>query len=53
MKKGDTDWIYSDAIQLHTGQRQLLFPIAEFDNGLYYTSVKNKGVVKFIQLAYW
>lgn len=52
-RKDSDDWIYSDIIHLKSGQREIHFPLHEFDNGVYIIVVEQNCISKGIQLAYW
>ncbi len=53
IKKGEENWIYSDYIHLKAGQREIHFPLNEYENGEYYILIENNGIRKVVQVGYW
>lgn len=53
IKKGENNWIYSDYIHLMARQREIHFPLNDYENGVYYILIENNGIQKVLQVGYW
>ena len=52
-KKGQNNIVFSKSLKIKSGPAETLFPLSDFDNGIYIITINTEKSTKAIELIYW